>query len=259
MNVLFIGRNVSGCAHRALAGPATPVIGLLAVLALAPVTASATPGDLDPTFSTDGKAVTGFPEATVGYRTPALLALAPEGKALMATTVNHCRNPKKCDRRAFFYKAQDLAVVRYTRDGRRDSSFSEDGRVIVRLPGPQSIGGVAAQADGKTLLAGTSGNDILLTRLTRRGEVDRSFADAGIATVDSGLVDQAVGVDVRTDGGIVVGGSFGRAPDTPEGPNQKDFVAAVFTPAGELDPSFSGDGIATVDFRPPESSPPASP
>ena len=241
-----------GCVRRTIASPVT-VIALLVALAFGPAPATATPGDLDPTFSTDGKAVTGFPEATVGYRTPALLAVAPEGKSLMATTVNRCRKQKQCSRRAFFYKAQDLGVVRYTRDGQRDGSFSDDGRVILTLPGTQSIAGVAVQEDGKTLLAGTSGNDILLARLTRQGKLDRSFADAGLATVDSGLVDQGAGVEVRPDGGIVVAGSFGRGPDTPEGRNQRDFVAAVFTPAGELDPSFSGDGIATVDFRPPES------
>lgn len=239
-----------------LRGGSVARIALLAALAWAPASVSAAPGDLDERFSRDGKKVIGFPDATV-FGAPAFLGLTPGGGSVMATSINHCRDrgldSLRCDKRGYFNRKQDLALTRLTRGGRRDPSFSGDGRLILRHPDTQFIEGVAVQKDGRIIIASSSGNDILLVRVTSAGKLDRSFSEDGYVVLDSGLRDLSAGVEVDQQGRIVAAGTFGREAGSAGDPAEADFAAARLTPAGTLDPTFSGDGIATADFRPPDS------
>ena len=90
--------------------------------------------------------------------------------------------------------------------------------------------------------------DFFAVRLDANGAVDPSFGSNGIVRtpidLDPGARDVARGVAVGPGGSIVVVGDAWRA-------NFDSDVAFVrYTPAGELDPSFSGDGIQTVDLGP---------
>jgi uncharacterized delta-60 repeat protein/CSLREA domain-containing protein len=72
----------------------------------------------------------------------------------------------------------------------------------------------AEQADGKTIVVGTSQGDFLVQRYNIDGSLDTSFGNAGSATVDFGSSDdEATGVAVQPDGKIVVVG-FTNQPGT---------------------------------------------
>jgi hypothetical protein len=68
--------------------------------------------------------------------------------------------------------------VRHEADGSLDDSFSGDGMVVLDGLGylaSDSGAGVTVQADGKIVVAGTSGSDIGLIRLNVDGSLDTSF------------------------------------------------------------------------------------
>src|SRR6266545_225549 len=71
------------------------------------------------------------------------------------------------------------------------------------------------------------------------GELDRSFSDNGV-------------VNTRVDGmkGYAASVAIGRSHRiVPAGSNTNGFLLARYEPNGKLDPSFSGDGMASVAFR----------
>ncbi|WP_152052615.1 FG-GAP-like repeat-containing protein [Tautonia marina] len=89
--------------------------------------------------------------------------------------------------------------------------------------------------------------DRLEARTLLAAFLDTSFGVGGKATVPFDLA-EAGGYDtaIQADGKIVVVGEFGGFP----GPGNADFLIARYTASGHLDPTFSGDGIASVSFFP---------
>jgi hypothetical protein len=68
-------------------------------------------------------------------------------------------------------------LVRYGRTGARDRAF---GYVPVsQRPDPYAEAGLAVDTAGRPLVYRKEGDDVVVTRFTRRGRVDRSFADRG--------------------------------------------------------------------------------
>lgn len=250
------------------------------------IAAAAKPGDLDTSFSGDGRVTTDLGGSDRGYA----VAIQPDGRIVVAGTTTD---------------GEATALTRYDADGSLDTGFGGgDGKVITTRPG-KSIRGydVALQPDGKIVVGGTyvdaspSGpfqSDFMAIRYRSEGELDDSFSGDGIATVDfGGPGDSASGVAVD-DGRIVLGGSVDGTPvydlgiarldengdpdtafsgdgrDTADaggddygediaiqeggemlvvgGTLPDDFVAARFLSAGGLDESFSGDGIQTTTF-----------
>ncbi|WP_301103425.1 putative Ig domain-containing protein [Propionivibrio sp.] len=105
---------------------------------------------------------------------------------------------------------------------------------------------VAAQADGKYLVSGTSlvngYSDFTVLRYNSDGARDTSFdGDGQVTTALSAYTDDSYAVAVQADGRIVVGGfSYQGA---------SDFSVARYNSDGSLDTSFSGDGKVTTDIR----------
>lgn len=117
-------------------------------------------------------------------------------------------------------------LSRYNLDGTLDTSFGQGGNAPlefeIQFP---SYEAPFVQPDGKILIPADSnpdsGGEAYLIRLNADGSPDKSFADNGLLT---GVSTQSVKVDSR--GRILgVGGLLFR-----------------LTPAGQLDPTFDGDG-----------------
>jgi uncharacterized delta-60 repeat protein len=125
--------------------------------------------------------------------------------------------------------------------GQLDPSFGSGG-VVKLLPSEEEIflSGVAAQADGKIVLAGSDPGGVLLARLLENGALDPGFGAGGVVRTPFAGFGEARAIAIQPDGRIVVAGSA-------EGVADSDFLVARYLSSGALDPSFGGgDGIVLV-------------
>ena len=195
----------------------TTMLAVLGAGLLASAPAQAAPGDLDPTFSGDGKVVTDFGGSDNG----AGVAVQPDGKIVVVGTA-----------------ARDVALARYNADGSLDSSFDGDGKAATDFGGDDYGADVAVQPDGKVVVVGGSVGGFALARHNADGSLDPSFGGDGKLTTDfGGSGGAAYGVALQPDGKIVAAGHGGAG-----------FALARYRPDGSLDSSFDGDGKLTTDF-----------
>ncbi len=159
----------------------------------------------------------------------------------------------------------DCAVIRRMpvdeagNDGELDTSFSGNGKLFVTFSGSSNdyCTSGALQSDGKIVVGGwgpDGGNDkFLLARIDTDGTLDTTFGgnDTGMMTTSlcdvmsdcgSGVSSALRRLEIQPDGKIVVGGSY----DT-DGADT-DFVVARYTTDGDLDTTFSSDGIHAFDL-----------
>lgn len=187
----------------------------------------AAPGDLDTSFSTDGRVVTDVPGTGSGNA----VAIQADGKIVVVGSA-----------------AGDFAVARYNRNGTLDVTFGGDGIVTTDLGGPvDAARAVALQADGRIVVAGSAGVELdrtlAIVRYNTDGTLDTSFDGDGrltrefIITPDAG--GGAADIAIQADGKIVVVGSTG-----------SDFAVARFNPNGTPDTTFglAATGVVTKDF-----------
>jgi uncharacterized delta-60 repeat protein len=144
-----------------------------------------------------------------------------------------------------FSGGADFALVRYNSNGSLDSSFDGDGIVITDFVGDEDgAADVAIQGDGKIVAAGTvlvsgTGYDFGVARYNTDGSLDPTFDGDGIVTTDLSFNDdQVYGLDIQSDGNIVVAGAA----------SVQDFAIVRYNTDGSLDATFDGDGIVTTDF-----------
>jgi uncharacterized delta-60 repeat protein len=109
--------------------------------------AQAAAGDLDPTFSGDGKQTSDF-GGCCGAEGAAAVAIQADGKLVAAGTND------------FEF---DFALARYNSDGTLDTSFSGDGR-RTNFADFDGASGVALQGDGRIVAAGVGNGDFALAR-----------------------------------------------------------------------------------------------
>jgi len=180
--------------------------------------ASAAPGDLDPSFGSNGYVTTSIGEYG---GSPAAVVLQPDGKIVVGGS----------DWNVF-------ALVRYLPDGSLDPGFGSAGIVT----GPPGYGNaLALQPDGKLLLAGSrSSGSFAVVRYLPDGSIDRGFGTNGAATGRGG----ASGIALQPDGRIVVVGGV-RDPGMPG-----TLAVARFNADGSRDLSFGTDGVVTTHIGP---------
>jgi len=123
-------------------------------------------GRVDTSFGVNGTVVTNF---AVNGR-PAI-AIQPDGKIVVACGVG---NPRR------------FGLARYDARGALDPTFGEGGKIRTRFADGSSAHAVALQADGKIVVAGSSGGDFALARYARDGSLDESFGTAGLVTTPLG-------------------------------------------------------------------------
>jgi len=143
-----------------------------------------------------------------------------------------------------------FVVVRLTRSGNYDGTFSDDGhtRLGPRDSFPQAI---EVDSQGRILVLAadydSSGSrtryDTLLYRLLPGGRLDPTFGTSGLREI--GLkgsdVGYAISVD-RLDRPVMTG--WQRAP------SERAWVVRLTAGRGRLDTKFSGDGLASVSLGP---------
>ena len=140
----------------------------------------------------------------------------------------------------------DLLVVRYKKDGTRDTSFSGEGVAVFNGPADnEDIGrAVAIQADGKIVVVGQTSNgansDLLVLRYRGDGTLDTLFSGDGVAVFNGAADNEDIGraVAIQADGKIVVVGQ------TSNGTNN-NLLVLRYTGSGSLDTTFGTDGVVS--------------
>jgi uncharacterized delta-60 repeat protein len=199
------------------------LIGLLLFLP----TVNAAPGDLDTSFSQDGKL---FDYFIGGYRDQIHgTAIQTDGKIVAVG-------------QSSFGSITSCGISRYNTDGTLDPTFDGDGKAIIPSGRMFICRAVAIQADGKIVAAGNSniGNienyDFTLVRYNPNGSLDTSFdSDGMVITALGDFNDIAYAVAIQTDDKIVVAGSS-------DSTSHSDFAVVRYNTDGSLDASFDADG-----------------
>jgi uncharacterized delta-60 repeat protein len=121
-----------------------------------------------------------------------------------------------------------------------------DGRVTTDFGDVDRADGVAVQADGKIVVAGSAGGrggpDFAVARYNADGSLDPTFDGDGKVTTDfASSHDQGFAVALQADGKIVVAGEAFLM--------DLDFALARYNTDGSLDPTFGGgDGKVSTDL-----------
>jgi uncharacterized delta-60 repeat protein len=134
-------------------------------------------------------------------------------------------------------------VARLTSTGHFDGTFTAN-RGWTSIPGTAGeANGIALQADGKIVVAGTLFNstyDMGVARLTTGGDPDSSFDGDGVRVIDAGVNDGAYAVAIQPDGKILAAG------DT----DFKSMALVRLNTNGSSDNDFAGNGRAEIAFAP---------
>jgi len=194
------------------------------VLLLFPIThAYAAPGDLDLTFSGDGKLTDGLSRGDDAARG---VAIQPDGKIVVVGS-------------SWAGLSVDFSVARYNTDGSLDATFGIGGKVTTDFSSNSDQAyAIAIQQDGKIVLAGQSHFNFGLVRYNTDGSLDTTFGTGGkVTTAFNSCCGTALSVAIHTDGKIVAAGQV-----------QSDFGLVRYNPDGSLDTSFDSDGKVTTDI-----------
>lgn len=200
--------------------------------------ATAAPGDLDPSFGNRGILDLGSSGgASLGE--PAVTAVVP--------------GPKNS---SFILDDSEsgLFVIRNRADGTRDTSFGDPQRGAQVSSGPSrgARSAIAIDDQGRPVVVDHEGNDFVVTRLDSHGDPDSTFGVAGRVSIDCGcepLVEFRIAIDA--DGRIVVYGQWEAVgPELGLPPVIRAFpvLMARLLPNGSLDPSFGKGGLITASW-----------
>ncbi len=203
-----------------------------------PEPTSPPPSGLDTSFDGDGKVA--LPGIGLGPDGGTGLALQADGKIVIAGGTSRD-----------FVRDTGFVLARLHADGRLDTDFGDGGVVLTEIAGRSidSFQRVAVQPDGKIVVAGfayefgAGARTVpVLARYLPDGSADPGFGTNGVLVETTPGIVRALAL--MPDGRIVVAGSnvvTGHPTDF------RDIMVRRYLPDGAPDPSFSLDGLATVD------------
>jgi uncharacterized delta-60 repeat protein len=208
--------------------PRALAVGLM-LLGLSCSSALAAPGDLDPTFSGDGKLAIDLGGEDVAQD----VAIQPNGRIVVG---------------GYGWSEEettDIATARLTATGAFDGSFNGDGLARYEADGAQQGNALALQADGKVVIAGSYGAgppSALAVRFGSDGELDADFGSFGSALPWTGAARDVV---VQADGKLVLAGEVIIGTDI-------DFALGRLLTSGGFDPDFNSGAPAAFGSPPPD-------
>ena len=191
----------------------------------------AAPGDLDPSLDGSGYITNSILGSDDGGTS---LALQADGKAVIAGYAWNGAN-------------FDFALARFHTDGSPDETFDGDGVLTTTFGASDEAAlAIAIQPDGKILAGGYANlggiNRFAIARYKTNGSLDTTFdGDGKVTTIVSSGSSIGTQLALQDDGKILLSGYVDISGNIL-------FAIARYLPNGSLDPSFDGDGIATIDF-----------
>lgn len=208
-------------------------------------------GVLDTTFGKNGFAIRNVAVGTAGELARGI-GIQSDGKIVVSESVEHAGAADVRDR--------DIAVLRFNKDGSKDTTFGADGIKIIDLSdgvvaGTAYLGdsawGFALYPDDRIVIEGglvaasKTDTDFAIVRLTKDGQYDDTFGTKGVFTLDTLVGTPAVSnnasprsLTLLPDKQGIIGGGYQPVP----GADTKPAVFKV-TDAGKLDKTFGVDGV----------------
>ena len=205
----------------------------LAALSVAAPPAAAAPGDLDPSFSSDGRVTTLSTSETF---VPRALAVQGDGRVVVA---GYSCDTGTCGPTG----DSSFRLTRYTPDGGLDTDFGAGGTVTTTVgAGRSQAFDVVLEPDGSLVAAGVASADgadrgsFALVRYRPNGALDQTFGSGGKVVTPIGAGFDAISdLVVQPGGGLIAVGQAEQA-------GAARFALARYGPSGALDPSFGSGG-----------------
>ena len=187
-------------------------------------------GQLDPTFSGDGKFTFDF-DPLVDISTAQAVALQADGKIVVAGTA--VRVVGSTNRRSF-------GIARLNSDGRLDNTFSQDGLATFEFSGNATVRSIKIQADGRIVVAGTDSKSLVIARFLPGGAVDISFGQNGTAVtaIDTATLSMA-GMVTLPDGRLLIASTLDRGTGADDA---QSILLVRYLASGILDTTFGTGG-----------------
>jgi uncharacterized delta-60 repeat protein len=210
------------------------------LLVLGTATAWAASGDLDASWSGEGRVAT----VVTGDASDAWdLAVQDDGKVVAVGSAG----PD--------FQHTSWGLVRYKAGGLLDTTFGGgDGKVTTNwTPGDDEAYAVKILPNGKLLVAGQAGQNLAIARYTPAGKLDSTFGGGDgkvVANLTAGL-DDAWDIELLDGGQFLVAGDAGNhmvGASVQVGVNEYDVGLFRFGANGQPDSSFGTDGLVTRDF-----------
>jgi uncharacterized delta-60 repeat protein len=199
--------------------------------------ALAAAGDLDLTFSGDGKVITN----SGGSFNDQVRGMSISNGKIAVVGDSHI---------TFGDSSTTFVVARYNSNGALDTTFSADGKLKTSFANPAEALGVTFQSDGKIVVVGQTCTpmpawvcDMAITRYTTGGSLDATFSGDGKQAVDFGGGDNGSygGIAILSSGKIIIAGRMFNG-------SNYDFALYQLNSNGMLDTTFSGDGRVNTGF-----------
>ncbi len=222
-------------------------------------------GQLDTTFSGDGKLITIFQDSSSANINAAAntVALQTDGKIVVGGTAN---TPAAATHR-------DFIVARYNDDGTLDTTFDVDGYVITDFDGASgptaddNLLDIAIQSDGRIVAVGNAqsndlrplgSQEVAIARYNSNGSLDTMFGGGDgkvltdIAPAAFSSQDTANAVAIEADGQIIVAGFASVRNSSSSTTTNLDYILGRYNSDGTLDatfaPSSAVPGTLRIDF-----------
>jgi uncharacterized delta-60 repeat protein len=153
------------------------------------------------------------------------LAVLPDGKVLLAGYVTGADS--------------DAVVARIAPGTGLDTGFGDNGKRVYSAGAgaDDAAQDLVVEPGGKIDVAGYTGTNFTLTRLTAGGGLDPSLDGKSTVEADFGSDDDADAIALLANGKVVLSGTSGTA-----------FAVARFQPGGLPDTSFGSGGKRTINF-----------
>ncbi len=156
------------------------------------------------------------------------LVVQPDGKAIIAGGLDH------------------IVLRRFLSSGVIDQNFADEGIAITRTgPSPDRATESVLLPGGKFAMAGSDELNIVVSQYTSSGQLDATFASGGklVMPLPAGYFMRGfAGLAVGRDGKLVLASNIARRN------GDQEILIARLTTSGQLDTSFSEDGIVLKDF-----------